>query len=628
MDRQVIGMRILLTSVGKRVQLVKHLQKNNYIVGIDMSDLAPARYFVDSFYLVGAYDSEKYIDDLLRICREERVDMLIPLYEKEFFLLDSKRAEFADLETQLLLSHREILEICDDKLLTYNFMVENEIEVAKSFLLSDLIDKNNKFLSEKEVKSKFSFPLIVKPRQGMGSQGVEKLMTYEDLLGFIGRLETRENRGSLEVEAKDNILNSYLVQEFCPGQEFTVDVLCDLQGEILSIVPRKRLEVRDGEVVKARSVKNNLIIDRTRDLVGKLNKDENIKAIGPLNIQCFVDGEDLKFIEINPRFGGGVPLSFASGVNYSRLLQDMVSSDVVGGKNVREDLSEPQVTSQARQLLNFDETTMIRYDEAVYTRAGVGTLGSDSIVVDDPGERKYKQINNTESKIKGLIFDLDDTLYREWDYVFSGFNQVAKFLAHEYNLDQTKVYEDILEIFHRDRRGKIFNSICDKHKLEADISKLVEIYRDHQPSLELYEDASLVLDRVRGGYKLGIITDGKASVQWRKVRALGLENIFDIIIVSDDKGLANWKPSPGPYQDVLAELDLVPDEAIYIGDNPHKDFITARKLGMHTIRVMRPIGDHMRTLLDEEHEADYMIRDLSKLEDIITLIECKTRKKI
>lgn len=605
-------MRILLTSVGKRVQLVKHLQEDNHIIGIDMSDLAPARCFVDSFYLVDAYDTVGYTNRLIEICRREKVDMVIPLYEKEFFILDARREDFKEIGTLLLLSHREIIEACDDKLLTYKFMRANGIDVPKSLVLADLYDREEgKIIDEEVVREQLSFPLITKPRQGMGSQGVVRLGSYEDLLSFFSSVEFGD-------------LDRYLIQEVCPGVEFTVDVLCDLSGNILSIVPRQRLEVRAGEVVKARSVQNDLIINKTRELVEKLNKEDNIKAIGPLNIQCFLDGDNLQFIEINPRFGGGVPLSFASGVSYSKLLQDMVRQRNLEKYNEIDD-------GQKGHLLNFNETTMLRYDEAVFIK--VKDEG-DGYRVDGPISRPElssvkkgefdKKIYKTGSEIQALIFDLDDTLYREWDFVFSGFKQVAEFLADKYELDQTEIYDDMLEIFHRNGRGEIFDYICIKYGIDTDTQQLIDIYRNHNPGIKLYDDARILLEKIKGLYKLGIITDGKSSVQWKKVEALGIQDVFDKIIVTDDQGADYWKPSPGPYQDILKALDLSANQAIYIGDNPHKDFITAKKLGIHTVRVLREVGDHMRTLLDEKHEADYLIRDLSKLEEIMTLIKYKS----
>ncbi|MFA7412441.1 MAG: ATP-grasp domain-containing protein [Tissierellaceae bacterium] len=315
-------MRILLTAIGKRVQLVNHLKKHNYVIGVDAGTLSPARYFVDNFYQIPFHDDRNYINTLLDICKTEQIDMLIPLYEKEFIILDEYRKRFNDIGTFLLLSDKSILEICNDKWNTYNFFRTNNINTPKTYLLEDI--RNNRL--------DINYPLILKPRDGMGSKGIFHV------------------KGERELSYFSSDQNNYIIQEEVKGVEYTMDVLCDLGGKILSIVPRQRLEVRAGEVVKSRSVKDFDLIDSTLDLVNKLNSKNGNSAIGPMNIQCIVNKEkDIKFIEVNPRFGGGVPLTFESGVDYSKIFNDMVA-----GRNISPSIGD------------FRELVMLRYDEAIF----------------------------------------------------------------------------------------------------------------------------------------------------------------------------------------------------------------------------------------------------------------------
>ncbi|NLL82350.1 MAG: ATP-grasp domain-containing protein [Tissierellia bacterium] len=318
-------MRILLTAIGKRVQLIKHLKKTNYIVGIDAGDLTPSKYFVDSFFQVPTYSDEDYVNILLDICIKEKVDILIPLYEKEFLILDSYRDKFEKNGTTLLLSHKPILEICNDKWKTYLFFKENDISTSKTYLVEEI--KNNPSLN-------ISYPIVAKPRDGMGSRGILYIGNKEELFNIILNLD------------------NYIIQEMVEGIEFTLDVLCDLDGEVISIVPRQRLEVRAGEVTKSKIVKDFRLIDATLDLVNKMNSKKDIKSIGPLNIQCIVNSVgDIKFIEINPRFGGGVPLTFESGVDYGKILNEMIL-----GKKIQPIIGE------------FEELTMLRFDDAVFIK--------------------------------------------------------------------------------------------------------------------------------------------------------------------------------------------------------------------------------------------------------------------
>lgn len=306
-------MNILLTAIGKRVQLIKYLKKSCRVIGVDCSELAAASDFVDSFHIVPKYTEKSYIETLLMICEDESVDMLIPLYEKEFELLCDHKKEFDGVETILLLSSKEIIQSCNDKWKTYQFFRENNIKTPETFM-------------ETSVLEHMQFPLIIKPFDGMGSSNVFKAKDEVELNFFMKYVEKP------------------IVQEFIQGKEYTIDVLCDLKCNPISIVPRERLEVRSGEVVKSRTVMDDIIIRKTQELCSKL------KGIGPLTIQCIKDAHgDIYFIEINPRFGGGVPLTFEAGVDYGKLFCSMKA-----GKNIIPIIGE------------FKEITMLRFDEAVY----------------------------------------------------------------------------------------------------------------------------------------------------------------------------------------------------------------------------------------------------------------------
>jgi carbamoyl-phosphate synthase large subunit len=120
-------MKILLTAIGKRVQLIKYLNKACTVVGVDCGELIPSVKFVEKFYKVHRYDEEEYIDELLEICLNENVDLLIPLYEKEFLVLCDNREKFKKIGTTLLLSDKKVINICNDKWETYNFFNKNNI---------------------------------------------------------------------------------------------------------------------------------------------------------------------------------------------------------------------------------------------------------------------------------------------------------------------------------------------------------------------------------------------------------------------------------------------------------------------------------------------------------------------
>lgn len=221
--------------------------------------------------------------------------------------------------------------------------------------------------------------------------------------------------------------------------------------------------------------------------------------------------------------------------------------------------------------------------------------------------------------IKAVVFDLDDTLYNEREFVYSGFMAVAKFLSNKYKLDENMLYGDMIDILNSKGRGKIFDHLCEKYRLIEDIDELVKIYRCNNPNIILYDDAYTVLENYKGRYKLGLITDGDKNVQWNKIRALGIEKYMDKIIVTDDYGKEYWKPSTKSFEMILSYFHVHPQEMIYVGDNPNKDFIPCKKLGINSVRILRIAGDYVSTFLDDEHEADCNIKSLLELDNVIKI---------
>lgn len=314
-------MNVLITSIGKRVQLIKYLKSYFNVVGVDAGELNPAKSFVNKFYKIPKVNEEdKYIESLLTICKDESIDIVIPLYEGEFEILSQKRNYFEEIGTLLLLSSEEVLGICKDKQDTYKFFKNSSINVPKVYAEDEVGEEN--------------LPLIIKPRDGMGSSNVFKANNIRELQFF-----------------KEYVQNS-IVQEYIEGEEYTVDALVDLKGNPIYIVPRKRLEVRAGEVVKSATIKDSSIIAETEKVIKLLNmaKDSSgLGAVGPLTIQFFKTEENqIYLLEINPRFGGGVPLSFEAGADYGKAIIALKSGE------------------DCEYVSGFKEITMLRYDEAVY----------------------------------------------------------------------------------------------------------------------------------------------------------------------------------------------------------------------------------------------------------------------
>ena len=222
--------------------------------------------------------------------------------------------------------------------------------------------------------------------------------------------------------------------------------------------------------------------------------------------------------------------------------------------------------------------------------------------------------------IKVVIFDLDGTLYDEKEFVMSGFKVVSKYLSSSYDLSSDEIFRILKNDFELGLRRKNFDILLKKINLEEDVKKLVKIYREHTPSISLHEDAKEVLMKLRGKYKLGLITDGLKKTQENKISALGIKKYFDVITITDVYGRNHWKPSSKPFKIALDKLKVKARESIYVGDNPWKDFLGPKKLGIHTVRIKRGSGEYDHINVDDEHKANYIISNLTMLEKIMCRI--------
>jgi putative hydrolase of the HAD superfamily len=220
--------------------------------------------------------------------------------------------------------------------------------------------------------------------------------------------------------------------------------------------------------------------------------------------------------------------------------------------------------------------------------------------------------------IEYYIFDLDDTLYEEMQFVRAGMKAVCEYIAKKHGLNADAVYDTCMHILEIEGRGKVFDELCSKYKITEDIGQLVQVYRTPSQSMELYGDAKELIKEIKKhNFKIGIITDGNYTAQSSKVKMLDLEDQMDAIVYSDllkdEKGESRNKPDLEVYRECIRRLDGACDKAVYIGDNPRKDFIGAKKLGMKTVRISRDKGMFMGEVPDEEHEADLIIKSLEEL---------------
>lgn len=217
-----------------------------------------------------------------------------------------------------------------------------------------------------------------------------------------------------------------------------------------------------------------------------------------------------------------------------------------------------------------------------------------------------------------LVLDLDDTLFPEREYVHSGFRAVDEWLQS--SRVATGFAETAWRLFEAGRRGKVFDEalqLLDVLSTPSLIADMIGVYRAHEPKLSLFSDAVEILEWARSRVNLALITDGYADVQRKKIRALGLERLISCRIVTDELGTEFWKPSPEPFRRVMAAFPGTGDGYVYVGDNPRKDFIGARKLGWRTVRVRRTGGEHNHYEPSSAEAADVEVPDLLALRQLL-----------
>ena len=210
-----------------------------------------------------------------------------------------------------------------------------------------------------------------------------------------------------------------------------------------------------------------------------------------------------------------------------------------------------------------------------------------------------------------VIFDLDDTLYEELTFVKSGFKAVAEFLAPILASSPEKLLTELMERLEKGR-GSIFDDVLLNHGQQSKrlVAQCLTIYRLHQPVIQLYPDASQCLERLQN-HSLYIVTDGNKIVQANKAKALGVLNKVKKVFITHRYGVKNAKPSVYCFEKIRQLEKTVPENMVYVGDNPSKDFVGLKPLGFKTVRIMR--GNYVHLQLGEAYDADKNILSLDEL---------------
>jgi len=210
-----------------------------------------------------------------------------------------------------------------------------------------------------------------------------------------------------------------------------------------------------------------------------------------------------------------------------------------------------------------------------------------------------------------IVFDLDDTLYDELDFVKSGFNEVSEFLSKKFNIPKNKCYEIMINELQYGR-GEIFDNTLKKYNIFSKklVKQCISRYRSHKPKIHLFHSAIKCLKKL-DIFPLYIVTDGNKIVQKNKVKALKIQKKVKFIFITSNYTLKNAKPSPYCFFKICELEKTSPQNIIYIGDDPSKDFVKIKQKGFKTIRVLT--GKFKNEKYSKQFDADLTIKSLEEL---------------
>lgn len=293
---------ILILSAGTRNKVVQYFKKEldgkGNVIATDMSDLAPAIYEADKYYIVPRMNDPRYLDVIFDICKKENITGVLSLIDPELSLLAENVKKFEEVGTKVIGSSYELCEMALDKFQMYEWLVKHEYNCAKSYM------DRKAFYADVDA-GKIDFPVFVKPARGSASISISKVYDKETV--------------DLLFAHEDGLM----IQEFLDGQEIGADVYIDMvSGEVVSIFTKKKLKMRAGETDKAVSFKDAKLFELIKGFV----KEAGYR--GQIDIDIFEINGEYYVSEVNPRFGGGYPHAYECGCNHMKLIAKNLDGQV------------------------------------------------------------------------------------------------------------------------------------------------------------------------------------------------------------------------------------------------------------------------------------------------------------
>ncbi len=322
-------MNVLLTSVGRRAYMVKYfkevLNNTGEVHVCNSDDKSIAFMYADKKVISPLIYDKNYIPFLVNYCKENKIDVLLSLFDIDLLVLAKNKALFEEIGTKVIVSSPDIVEVCNDKWLTFEYLKKNGFNTPKSFLsLKDV---------KKEIKAgNLNYPIIVKPRFGCGSISISIAYDEDDLI-YLTKKGNREIADSYLKYESAVTEEKLIYQECMKGDEYGADIINDLNGNCRNVIVRKKIAMRSGETDIAELVDEPVI-------KAELTKLGNVTGhIANMDCDIFMVNGVPYILEMNARFGGGYPFSHMGGCNLPLAIVKWAKGENVDDKIISSDVN-------------------------------------------------------------------------------------------------------------------------------------------------------------------------------------------------------------------------------------------------------------------------------------------------
>lgn len=331
-------MNVLLTSAGRRTYLIDYFKEalgKDGVLHASNSVLTNTLLKADKYVITPNIYDKGYIEFLLNYCLENSISAIISLFDIDLHVLSNNKHLFESKGISLIVSDPEVIRVCNDKWETYQYLSNLRIRTPQTFLDRTALDNSI-------ANGKISYPIIIKPRWGMGSIGIYIAENPDELIVLSKKLKKEIFKTYLKYESVEDVDNCIVYQEMVKGDEYGLDVFNDLNGNFVTIIAKRKLAMRSGETDIAEIVNPEGFMD----FGIKISK--SLHHIANLDIDCFVTSKkEIYILELNCRFGGQYPFSHLAGVNFPKQIIRWLE-----GEDTHKDLITPEIgTISCKEIL-------------------------------------------------------------------------------------------------------------------------------------------------------------------------------------------------------------------------------------------------------------------------------------